>query len=103
VRREACLGWWDEPREPDDHAGELEPDRHFALLLDISHMGASVAVDSLPHQGQEVWMKVEDGRPSQWIEAEVVGIRETLRGPHVVRMAFLEPCPIETLLKTLCD
>src|SRR5437879_5930454 len=48
-RRDACLAWRELPppveRGPDGIDGADEPESHqeFALLLDISHMGASVA------------------------------------------------------------
>jgi len=107
-RRDACLAWRELPppveQGPDgiDRADEPESHQEFALLLDISHMGASVALDVAPVEGHGVWLRLEGDCLTEWSEAEVVGVTVTNRGPHLVRLAFRSPCPFETLKAAVC-
>ena len=80
------------------------PESHqtFALLLDISQTGAAVALDMIPDVDQGVWLRLEGESLTDWTEADVVGITTTIRGPHLVRLAFRGPCPFETLRAAVC-
>ncbi len=110
TRREACLSWWDLPADlpadldgADDADGpDAEPHHHFALLLDISQTGASVALDEIPDADSEVWLRLEGESVTEWSSANVVGVTSTARGPHLVRLAFQSPCPFETLRAAVC-
>jgi hypothetical protein len=107
-RRDACLAWWELAPELEhgpcraDGAEEPASRQEFALLLDISHMGASVALDLAPVEGHGVWLRLEGDCLTEWSEAEVVGVTTTSRGPHLVRLAFRAPCPFETLKAAVC-
>jgi hypothetical protein len=107
ARRDACLAWWegstpsgvvDDPIEPTVH----EARRHYALLLDISHTGASVALDEIPDDSTGLWLRLEGEEITEWTEARVVGMTTTNRGPHLVRLAFRAPCAFETLRSAVC-
>ncbi len=108
TRRDACLAWCESPPEPepeaieDDILAENEPRHHFALLLDISHTGASLALDRVPEAEKGVWLRLEGDSLTEWTEADVVGVVTTRRGPHLVRLAFRAPCPFETLKVAVC-
>jgi PilZ domain len=101
---EACLTWRDERPELDqavDGKATVVPaiGRLFALLLDISQTGAAIALDRVPRPGDGVWLGLEG---DSWTPAEVVGVTTTTQGPHLVRLAFKDPCPMETLLAAIC-
>ncbi len=108
TRRDACLSWWEtyseSSAEPiiDENPDEAEPRHHFALLLDISHTGASVALDEVPEEDSDVWLRLEGESVTDWSQANVVGVTTTSRGPHLVRLAFRSPCPFETLRAAVC-
>jgi hypothetical protein len=99
VRREACLAWWG-PSE--SLAMEPVAIQHFALLLDISHTGASLALDRVPDGDSNVWLRMDGDEASDWTEADIVGVTATARGPHVVRLKFRGPCSFETLQGAIC-
>jgi hypothetical protein len=107
-QRDACLAWWNHPGAGDrilideQEPAVVEAQHQFALLLDISHTGASVALDRVPDDESGVWLRLEGDRLSEWSEAEVVGITTSARGPHLVRLAFRTPCPFETLIAAVC-
>jgi hypothetical protein len=103
-QNEACLTWRDERPELDqaiDGNATVAPAarRLFALLLDISQTGAAIALDRVPRPGDGVWLGLEG---DSWTPAEVVGVTTTTQGPHLVRLAFKDPCPMETLLAAIC-
>jgi hypothetical protein len=103
TRRDACLSWWEAGAEPEATAidsespDEPEAEQQFALLLDISQTGASIALDRVPRPENGVRLRLEGESLGEWTEAEVVGVTTTARGPHLVRLAFRAPCPFETL------
>ena len=95
IQRDASLAWWDSSVEGQAHL-------HFALLLDISHGGASLATDRVPDAGASVWLRL-DGEPSTgWAEARVVAVTTTAIGPHLVRLAFRGPFSHEALRTAVC-
>jgi hypothetical protein len=108
ARRDACLAWWETASKDADRLDEcpdsppLESHHHFALLLDISHTGASVALDQVPREEAGVWLRLEGEETTGWTEADVVGVTTTARGPHLVRLAFRAPCDFETLRAAVC-
>ena len=108
TRRDACLAWWETSadREADaidvDDGAENQPQHHFALLLDISQTGASLALDRVPDSENGVWLRLEGDCFTDWTEAKIVGVTTTTRGPHLVRLAFRAPCPFETLRAAVC-
>ncbi len=110
TRRDACLAWWkrsglnDMPIDAEPLANRTVHDarRHFALLLDISHTGASVALDEIPEEDAGVWLRLEGEEMTEWTEARVVGMTITNRGPHLVRLLFRSPCAFETLRAAVC-
>ncbi len=106
-RRDACLAWWERSiLEPSAIRSGVETvhdaRRHFALLLDISHAGASVALDDIPSDDAGVWLRLEGEDITEWTEATVVGMTITNRGPHLIRLAFRTPCAFETLRAAVC-
>ena len=107
-RHDASLSWGDssigyetEAMFPD---GSTDPmaRRLFALLLDISQTGASIAFDHVPCSGDGVWLRLEGESVTEWAPAEVVNVTTTTRGPHLVRLAFRQPCPFEMLQAAIC-
>jgi hypothetical protein len=108
ARRDACLAWWEGAstiESPLDEAGESashEAHHSFALLLDISHTGASVAFDEVLPEHTGVWLRLEGDDTTDWTEADVVGVTPTSRGPHLIRLAFRTPCEFETLRAAVC-
>jgi hypothetical protein len=108
TQRDACLAWWNVPANGDrilvdeQEPFETEPQHYFALLLDISHTGASVALDCVPDDEAGVWLRLEGDRLSEWTEADIVGVTTSARGPHLIRLAFRTPCPFETLIAAVC-
>ena len=109
-RNDACVSWREpfQGRETESvdviaspTAGS-QPPRLFALLLDISQTGASVALDRVPEPQEGVWLRLEGEAITDWTEAEVVGVTTTTQGPHLVRLAFKTPCPFETLQAAVC-
>jgi hypothetical protein len=107
ARRDACLTWRENLRDGSPSDDQKIPDelvdrRHFALLLDISHTGASVALDELPGEDADVWLRLEGEEITEWTEARIVGMTITNRGPHLIRLAFCSPCPFETLRAAVC-
>ena len=115
VRRDACLAWWSEAFDgsaalvvQDTDATiefrdqEPEPRHLYALLIDISLNGASVAVDQVPPPGRPVWFSLECLDRSDWVEAEVVGTILTNRGPHIIRLSFRSDCRFETIQTAIC-
>jgi hypothetical protein len=95
IHRDARLAWWDPSVDGEAH-------HHFALLLDISHGGASLATDRVPDTEANVWLRL-DGDPSpRWTEARVVGVTRTTIGPHLVRLAFRGPFSYEVLRNAVC-
>jgi hypothetical protein len=107
-RNDACLTWRESGSSLESETinadNPVAPDAEhlFALLIDISQTGASIALDRVPQAAEHVWLRLEgDGHPD-WAEAQVVGVTTTSRGPHLVRLAFRNPCPDETLLATIC-
>jgi len=108
TQRDAYLAWWEIPSE-DSQAidssevpGDFEGHHHFALLLDISHSGASVALDYIPPDRAAVWLRLDWDSDAEWTEAEVVGVTTTVRGPHLVHLAFRSPCSFEILRWAIC-
>ena len=107
-RNDACLTW----REPTlglesetirtETSTDPEARRLFALLLDISQTGASIALDRVPRPKDGVWLRLEGEGLTDWTEAEVVGVTTTTCGPHLVRLAFRTHCPFETLIAAIC-
>jgi hypothetical protein len=107
ARRDVCLAWWEKlagNRAPVDGIDPAMGDspRHFALLLDISHTGASVALDEIPDDDADIWLRLEGEDSAEWLEAMVVGMTITRRGPHLVRLEFRVPCAFETLRAVVC-
>ncbi len=106
-RNEACLAWRETypglELEAIDPAYSTCPAAllHFALLLDISQSGASIALDRVPRPEDGVRLRLE-GESLDWTEAEVVGVTRSPLGPHLVRLAFRAPCPFETLVAVIC-
>jgi hypothetical protein len=74
----------------------------FALLLDVSATGAMIALDEAPTPREPVWLRLGLQDRVAWREARVVGVTSSPRGPHLVRLAFLDPCPVEVLMDTVC-
>ncbi len=101
-RNDACLAWEEQAPEPGPESGDQECRRLFALLLDISQTGAVVALDKVPHPKDGVRLGLEGDQLDHWTEAEVVGVTTSPRGPHLVRLAFRNPCPFETLMAAIC-
>jgi hypothetical protein len=101
-RNEACLAWQEQGSQPTPESADLETRRHFALLIDISQTGASIALDRIPHPADGVKLRLDGNQVEDWTEAEVVGVTTTPQGPHLVRLAFRNPCPFETLLAAIC-
>jgi hypothetical protein len=107
ARRDACLAWRkklrNEIRSEDQAAPTVQAAfPHFALLLDISQTGASVALDEIPEEDAGVWLRLEGDDMTEWTEARIVGMTITNRGPHLVRLAFRDPCAFETLRAAVC-
>lgn len=110
THREACLCWSDsseetcatEPGSASQREPEVDGETQFALLLDISLTGASIALDRVPRMEGGVWFRLDGECLTEWAEAEVVGITTSKRGPHLVRLAFRAPCPFETLRSAVC-
>jgi hypothetical protein len=95
VRREASLAWWDPSAGGEAH-------HHFALLLDISHGGASLATDRVPDPDASVWLRLDGDPSTSWTEARVVQVTTTTIGPHLVRLAFRGTLPYESLRIAVC-
>jgi PilZ domain len=102
-RNDASLAWKEASLGVESEASDTDSGPLFALLLDISQTGASIALDQVPRASEEVWLRLEGEGPTDWNEARVVGVETTTGGPHLVRLAFREPCPLETLLAAICD
>jgi hypothetical protein len=112
MQRDACLSWGesvlgtliDPETGTTERSGSSDPvvQSQFALLLDISHTGARIALDRVPRQGKGVRLGLEGIPLSDWTDAEVVDVTSTTRGPHVLRLAFRSPCPFETLEAAVC-
>ena len=116
VVREACLAWGGDPGELEAD-GDFDPEatrefsdvirfdrirQGFALLLEIGLAGATVVVDEVPEADRNLSFHLDDRRAGGWIGAEVVGVTPTPRGPHLVRLAFRDGCPFETLRAAIC-
>ena len=95
IQRDARLAWWDSSVEGEAH-------HHFALLLDISHGGASLATDRVPDAEASVWLRLDGDPSTSWTEARVVQVTTTALGPHLVRLAFRGPFPYESLRIAVC-
>jgi hypothetical protein len=102
-RNDASLAWKDATPGGESEASDWQSRRLFALLLDISQTGASIALDRLPPPSDEVWLRFEGEGGNDWNEARVVGVETTTSGPHLVRLAFRDPCPFETMLGVICE
>jgi PilZ domain len=107
-RHDACLSWEDssighesEAVFPDSSTDPMTR-RLFALLLDISQTGASIALDRVPSSGDGVWLRLEGEIVTEWAPAQVVDVTTTTRGPHLVRLAFRQLCPFEILQAAIC-
>jgi hypothetical protein len=107
-RHDAGLSWGDSSFGHESEAvspdGSTDPRarRLFALLLDISQTGASIALDCVPCSGDGVWLRLEGESVTEWALAEVVDVTTTTRGPHLVRLAFRQACPFEILQAAIC-
>jgi hypothetical protein len=95
IQRDASLAWWDS-----SIAGEAH--HHFALLLDISHSGASLATDEIPDHDANVWLRLDGDGATGWTEARVVAVTTTAIGPHLIRLAFRGPFSFESLRTVVC-
>src|SRR4051794_8351809 len=95
IQRDASLAWWDSSVEGEAH-------HHFALLLDISQGGASLATDRVPDAEASVWLRLDGDPSTSWTEARVVQVTTTALGPHLVRLAFRGPFPYESLRIAVC-
>ena len=108
ARRDACLAWWQicptpaPPRAEEGDESGHSAHHSFALLLDISHTGASVAFDEPLEEDMGVWLRLDGDNSANWTEADVVGVTRTSRGPHLIRLAFRAPCEFETLRSAVC-
>jgi hypothetical protein len=109
AQRDACLAWWERQSSIDTGSLDECPDspsrgshHQFALLLDISHTGASIALDLVPGDGHGVWLRLEGEVTTNWTEADVVGVTKSSLGPHLIRLAFRVPCDFETLQAAVC-
>ena len=100
---DACLAWRERSLESQTDAANPENRRLFALLLDISQTGASVALDRVPQPADGVKLRIEGNQVDDWTEAEVVGVTTSPHGPHLIRLEFRTPCPFETLRAAICD
>ena len=61
-------------------------------MVNISRSGLLFAASTAPPDGQPVRIRFAD-RKATCLEAKVVGIGRAARGPHWIRVTFLEPCP----------
>jgi hypothetical protein len=95
VQRDACLAWWETLADGEAH-------HQFALLLDISRGGASLATDRIPDREASIWLRLDGDPSTSWTEATVVGVTETATGPHLVRLAFRSPFSYEILRTAVC-
>jgi hypothetical protein len=80
---ELCLGW----KEGEEY--------HYssAKLANISVAGALVLPTALPPVGQPFWLRIDDPRCQEWIEATIVEAKDSLLGQKTLRLAFRESCP----------
>ncbi len=101
-RNDACLTWKESSTRIDPEASGPDARRLFALLLDISQTGASIALDRVPRRNEIVRLKLDGEGSADGTEAEVVAVETTTLGPHLVRLAFRAPCPFDTLLAAIC-
>ena len=101
-RHDACLAWGRSGQLTEALAAPASSASRFALLLDISHIGASVALDEVPHEDAGLWLKLLGDDVTEWTEARVVGMTITSRGPHLIQLAFPVPCGFETLKAAVC-
>ena len=63
-----------------------------ALILDVSLRGAMITADTVP-KTEKVWLSLNGPSQTDWIEAKVVAVARTWRGPHKLRLAFETNCP----------
>jgi hypothetical protein len=66
------------------------------ILVNISRTGLLFVADSIPPVGVTVRIRFEAHRVT-WVEASVVRVSRTVKGPHWIRVSFLEPCPGELI------
>ena len=81
--------------------GDTDP-AFFALLLDISASGAAIVLDHAPHPRNLIWLRLRRDGEAARTAAEMVDVTSSRQGPHLARLAFLDPCPVEMLLETVC-
>ena len=65
-----------------------------ALILNVSLRGALIVADEVPETAK-VWICLNGSAPTEWVEARVVGVVRSRRGPHRLRLAFETNCPYE--------
>jgi len=89
---EAWLNWQD---------SETGASRSAAtLILDFSQSGALIVVDQVLPPGSHAWLALD--RPASPIGVEAIPVAATMSrsGPHLLRVAFVTPCP-DAMFKTV--
>jgi hypothetical protein len=65
-------------------------------LLNISGGGAALITEADPPSDKPLWLGLEnEAVPIMPVEAKLVVISLDLSGSKVVRLSFVEPCPME--------
>ena len=86
ARAQVC--WWD--RDGESLIG--------GTLADVSRGGVSLMVDDPPPTVPVVFVRVDERGGTEWVEARLLSVDITRRGPTVLHLAFPGRCPDAFLL-----
>jgi hypothetical protein len=64
-----------------------------ALLLEVSHTGASMVVDAIPDQTGYAFIQLECLEQESWAPLTIVRVTRSSQGPHLAHVEFRNGCP----------
>jgi hypothetical protein len=95
-RVQAQLGWWD--------GSGIVP----ALIKKISRCGATLETEQPPPEASALWVRIDGGPTSEWIEARIIAVEALTGFPWIGRKSYqiqvmFPGIPSDQLFRTLFD
>jgi hypothetical protein len=66
-----------------------------AEVVDISQTGIAVLSGEVPQSDQKIWLRLDQPSATDWVEVVLKEATRSSQGPHLIRLAFTQPCPYD--------